>query len=43
MDADMRGIEANAEYMIAAYVVTALIVSGYAIALWRKAQKTRSK
>jgi hypothetical protein len=28
---------ANAGYMIAAYVVTALILAGYALALWRRA------
>ena len=30
---------ANAGYLIAAYVVTALILGGYAVALWRKAGK----
>ena len=30
---------ANAGYMIAAYVVTALIVVGYAIALFARARK----
>ena len=30
---------ANAGYMIAAYIVTAVILGGYALALWRKARK----
>ena len=30
---------ANAGYLIAAYVVTAVILAGYALALWRKVRK----
>jgi hypothetical protein len=30
---------ANAGYMIAAYVVTAVILAGYAVMLWRRATK----
>jgi hypothetical protein len=30
---------ANAGYMIAAYVVTAVILAGYALALWRRARR----
>ena len=30
---------ANAGYMVAAYVVTAVILAGYSIVLWRKAKK----
>jgi len=30
---------ANAGYMVAAYVVTALILGGYALALWRRARR----
>ena len=36
MDADPA---ANAGYMIAAYVVTAVILMGYALALWRRFRK----
>lgn len=35
MDADPN---ANAGYLIAAYVVTGVILGGYALALWRKAR-----
>ena len=31
--------DANAGYLIAAYVVTAVILAGYALALWRKARR----
>lgn len=31
---------ANAGYMIAAYVVTAVIVVGYAVMLWRRYKRT---
>lgn len=30
---------ANAGYLIAAYVVTAVVLGGYAFGLWRKAGK----
>jgi hypothetical protein len=30
---------ANANYMIAAYVVTAVILGGYAVILWRRVRK----
>ena len=30
---------ANAGYMIAAYIVTAVILGGYALALWRKSRR----
>ena len=30
---------ANAGYMIAAYVVTAVILTGYALALWRRSRR----
>ena len=30
---------ANAGYLIAAYVVTAVILLGYALALWRKSRR----
>ncbi|MGQ0702787.1 MAG: hypothetical protein ACT4PM_06610 [Gemmatimonadales bacterium] len=30
---------ANAGYLIAAYLVTALILAGYAVSLWRKARR----
>lgn len=30
---------ANANYMIAAYVVTAVILVGYAVALWRASRR----
>ncbi len=30
---------ANASYMVAAYVVTAVILAGYALALWLKFRK----
>jgi hypothetical protein len=29
----------NAGYMVAAYVVTAVILVGYAVGLWRRARK----
>lgn len=29
----------NGSYMVAAYVVTALILGGYALSLWRRAVK----
>jgi hypothetical protein len=29
----------NAGYLIAAYVVTAVILAGYALSLWRKARR----
>jgi hypothetical protein len=29
----------NAGYLVAAYVVTAVILAGYAVALWRKARR----
>jgi len=32
---------ANAGYMIAAYVVTAVILVGYALALWRRYQRAK--
>jgi hypothetical protein len=32
----------NAEYLIAAYVVTALILLGYFFSLWSRARKTVS-
>lgn len=32
---------ANAEYMIAAYVVAAVILAGYALVLWRKYRRSR--
>jgi len=31
---------ANAGYMIAAYIVTAVILGGYTLVLWRNARKT---
>ena len=31
---------ANAGYMIAAYIVTAVILAGYAFALWRKSRSS---
>jgi hypothetical protein len=34
---------ANSGYLIAAYVVTALILGGYALALWRKLKGTGSR
>ena len=30
---------ANAGYMIAAYVVTAVILAGYALALWKRSRQ----
>ncbi len=30
----------NGGYMVAAYVVTAVILVGYAVSLWRRAKKT---
>ena len=30
---------ANAGYLIAAYVVTAVILGGYALALWRRSRR----
>ncbi|HET6777855.1 MAG TPA: hypothetical protein VFH26_03120 [Gemmatimonadales bacterium] len=33
---------ANGEYMIAAYLVTALILVGYWVRLWRRAKKSVS-
>jgi hypothetical protein len=30
---------ANGGYVVAAYVVTAVILGGYALALWRRARK----
>lgn len=38
MDADPH---ANAGYMIAAYVVTAVILGGYALRLWLKTKGNR--
>lgn len=32
----------NAEYMVAAYVITAVILLGYWLALWRRARKSVS-
>jgi hypothetical protein len=29
----------NGGYMVAAYVVTAVILAGYAVSLWRRARK----
>jgi hypothetical protein len=40
MDADPA---ANAGYMIAAYVVTAVILVGYALALWRRFIRAKSE
>ena len=40
MDADPA---ANASYMIAAYVVTAVILVGYAAALWRRYKRASSE
>ena len=34
---------ANAGYMIAAYVVTAVILVGYGLVLWRRYTKARSE
>lgn len=34
---------ANAGYMIAAYLVTAVILGGYALALWRKTKRTKPR
>jgi hypothetical protein len=33
---------ANGQYLVAAYIVTAVIVLGYAAALWRRARKALS-
>jgi hypothetical protein len=33
----------NASYMVAAYVVTAVILVGYAVGLWRRAKKAAEK
>jgi hypothetical protein len=33
---------ANGGYMVAAYVVTAVILVGYAVSLWRKTRRGRS-
>jgi hypothetical protein len=32
----------NGEYLVAAYVITAVILVGYIVALWRKAKKSVS-
>ena len=32
----------NGEYMAAAYIITAVILAGYWVALWRKAKKSVS-
>jgi|KBSSwiStaDraftv2_1062776.scaffolds.fasta_scaffold53313_2 hypothetical protein len=40
MDADPG---ANSGYMIAAYVVTAVILGGYAVVLWRRFRKAKSE
>jgi hypothetical protein len=29
----------NGEYLVAAYVITAVILVGYCVALWRRAKK----
>jgi hypothetical protein len=34
---------ANAGYMIAAYIVTAVILVGYSLTLWRRARKAGSR
>lgn len=34
---------ANAGYMIAAYVVTAVILAGYSLALWRRFRRGNSE
>ena len=34
---------ANAGYMIAAYVVTAVILVGYAVVLWRRYVRAKSE
>ena len=31
--------QANGGYLIAAYIVTAVILAGYALALWRKSKQ----
>jgi hypothetical protein len=33
----------NASYMVAAYVVTAVILGGYAAGLWRRARRAIQK
>jgi len=33
----------NAGYMVAAYVVTAVILVGYAVGLWRRAKKAEKR
>ena len=40
MDADPR---ANAGYLIAAYIVTAAILAGYALRLWLRARRGRER
>ena len=35
----MTELPQNAGYMVAAYVVTALILGGYALHLWRRARR----
>ena len=32
----------NGEYLVAAYVITAVILVGYCVALWRRAKKSVS-
>jgi len=34
---------ANAGYMIAAYIVTAVILVGYAVVLWRRFKRAKSE
>ena len=41
MGADLFGLGPNAGYLVAAYVVTGVIVVGYAAALWRQARKNK--
>jgi hypothetical protein len=40
MDADPQ---ANAGYMIAAYIVTAIILGGYALRLWLRAKRVANR
>jgi hypothetical protein len=37
------GLPANAGYMVAAYLVTGLILVGYAVVLWRTARKGKRR
>ena len=33
----------NGEYLVAAYLITAVILGGYWVALWRRAKRDRRK